>query len=173
MQIAPSIISFNPIQNGVGATVTINGNNFRTTSRVQFNGRNATSFNVISPTQITAVVPIGATTGRISITNQWGSTTSAANFTVVAAPTIAGFTPAAGARGVTQITVTGTNFAFVVQPNGVVLVQGATSIPVTVISRTATQLRFTIPSGTATGVYRIRISSAGGSATSAATLTVN
>jgi hypothetical protein len=172
VQIGPTITSFNPIQNGVGATVTILGNNFRTTNRVQFNGRNATSFTVISPTQLTAVVPTGATTGRISIVNQWGSITSAASFTVVAAPTITSFTPAAGVRGVTQVTVTGTNFAFVVLPSDVVLVQGATTIPVTVISRTATQLRFTIPTGIATGLYRIRISSVGGTATSAATLTV-
>ena len=169
VELAPTISSFTPTQAGVGATVTINGNNFRTTNRVQFNGRNAT-FTVVSPTQLTAVVPAGATTGRISVGNQWGSGTSAANFTVIPAPTITSFTPVTGTRGVTVVTVTGTGLNFV---NAASLVQGLTVVPVTITSLTATQLRFTIPAATTVGLYNIRVTSLGGTATSVANLTVS
>jgi IPT/TIG domain len=87
---APTISSFTPIFGPVGTSVTITGTNFSgtvsganfTTSVVKFNTTNATSFTVNSATQITATVPTGATTGKISVTTPGGTATSAANFTV-------------------------------------------------------------------------------------------
>jgi uncharacterized protein (TIGR03437 family) len=51
----------------VGATIVILGNNLKGTTRVTFNGTPAT-FTVVSPTEIKAVVPAGATSGTITVT---------------------------------------------------------------------------------------------------------
>jgi IPT/TIG domain len=87
---APTISSFTPTFGPVGTSVTITGTNFSgtisgasfTTSSVKFNTTTATTFHVDSATQITATVPTGATTGKISVTTPGGTIASAANFTV-------------------------------------------------------------------------------------------
>ena len=82
----PTITSFTPTFGPVGTSVKITGTNFSgtgfTTSSVKFNNVAATAFHVDSATQITATVPTGATTGKISVTTPGGTATSAANFTV-------------------------------------------------------------------------------------------
>jgi hypothetical protein len=87
---APTIASFTPAFGPVGTSVKITGTNFSgtvsgatfTTSSVKFNTTTATAFHVDSATQITATVPTGATTGKISVTTPGGTATSATNFTV-------------------------------------------------------------------------------------------
>src|SRR6266508_5022316 len=89
---APTISSFTPLFGPVGTSVVITGTNFSgtvsgasfTTSSVKFNTTTATTFTVNSATQITATVPTGATTGKISVTTPGGTATSATNFTVSA-----------------------------------------------------------------------------------------
>jgi IPT/TIG domain len=81
---APTITSFSPTSGPVGATVTINGTNFTGATSVKFNGVSAT-FIVNSATKITATVPTGATTGRISVTTPGGTATSTSDFTVTTA----------------------------------------------------------------------------------------
>src|SRR5262245_20327913 len=82
----PAIRSFTPTSGRIGTLVVITGINFSgtgfTTSAVKFNGVTAT-FTVNSATQVTATVPSGATTGRISLTTPGGTTSSGASFTVV------------------------------------------------------------------------------------------
>jgi hypothetical protein len=80
---APTISGFTPASGPVGATVTINGANFTGTTVVRFNGASA-SFSVTNAGKITAVVPVGATTGAISVTAPGGSAESATGFTVAA-----------------------------------------------------------------------------------------
>jgi hypothetical protein len=63
--------------------VVITGSKFTGATAVTFNGTPVTSFTVDSPTQITAVVPAGATSGPISVTTPLGSATSATSFTVL------------------------------------------------------------------------------------------
>jgi IPT/TIG domain len=87
---APTITGFTPAFGPVGTSVKITGTNFSgtvsgatfTTSSVKFNTTTATTFHVDSATQITATVPTGATTGKISVTTPGGTASSAANFTV-------------------------------------------------------------------------------------------
>jgi IPT/TIG domain len=87
---APTITTFTPAFGPVGTSVTITGTNFSgtvsgasfTTSSVKFNNVSATTFHVNSATQITATVPTGATTGKITVTTPGGTATSATNFTV-------------------------------------------------------------------------------------------
>ncbi len=78
----PSISSLSPGNGGVGTTVTINGTNFHDYTSVDFNGVAASSVTFVSDTQLTAVVPSGATTGPVHVVNQNGSGASPSNFIV-------------------------------------------------------------------------------------------
>jgi uncharacterized repeat protein (TIGR03803 family) len=80
--VVPSITSFNPTSGPVGTSVTITGNSFSKATSVTFGGVAATSFQVISDTQVDALVPTGAVTGPIAVTTAGGTGTSATNFTV-------------------------------------------------------------------------------------------
>lgn len=84
--ILPQITAFLPDNGPAGAEVNISGHGFSTTLTVEFNGVSAASFNVIADDQLTAVVPAGAATGPISITNTIGAATSASNFTIPEPP---------------------------------------------------------------------------------------
>jgi hypothetical protein len=101
-----AITSFSPASGTVGTTVTISGSGFSGASGVTFAGTSA-SFTIVSPTQITATVPSGATSGPISVTTPNGSATSANSFAVV--PKISGFTPTGGTVG-TVVTINGSAF---------------------------------------------------------------
>lgn len=79
----PADITFSPAAAPVGASVTINGKNFTGALGVTFsNGVKANSWQVASDTEMTARVPQGATTGKISVTNTVDSGSSTADFTV-------------------------------------------------------------------------------------------
>jgi len=80
---SPSINSFLPASGVAGAPVTITGSNFGGVTAVSFNGSSSTSYKVDSLTQITAIVPGAATSGKISVTNSFGTGTSATDFVVV------------------------------------------------------------------------------------------
>jgi len=77
----PTISSFNPTSGAAGTTLTILGSSFNGATQVAFNGV-AASFTINSDTLISAVVPTGATTGKITVTTPSGTGTSATNFTV-------------------------------------------------------------------------------------------
>jgi large repetitive protein len=79
---APTISSFSPTSGRTGTAVTITGTAFTGATAVRFGGVRA-SFVVNSATQITATVPVGAVTGKISVTTPGGTGTSSMNFTVV------------------------------------------------------------------------------------------
>lgn len=91
---APVISSFAPASGLAGTTVTITGTDFTGATTVRFNGINATSFSVVSDTQITAVVPAGASTGRISVATANGAAASTTDFAVVGIISIRAFLPA-------------------------------------------------------------------------------
>src|SRR6266508_3652342 len=63
----PTISSFSPTSGPAGTAVTITGTAFTGATAVRFGGVRA-SFVVNSATQITATVPVGAVTGKISVT---------------------------------------------------------------------------------------------------------
>ena len=106
---APTISSFSPSSGGVGTSVTINGNHFTGVNGVRFNGTTA-SFNFVNDGKVTATVPSGATTGRITVTTTGGTATSGSNFTVTSvAPTISSFSPSSGGVG-TSVTINGNHF---------------------------------------------------------------
>ncbi len=77
---SPTVQTFSPAKGKVGATVSIWGYNILNVNKVTFNGV-AAKFTRES-TLIEAVVPAGATTGVIEVTNPNGSATSKKSFTV-------------------------------------------------------------------------------------------
>ena len=80
----PTITNFTPTSGPIGTTVTITGTNFSTTPAsnvVAFNGTTAT-VTASTTTSITTTVPIGATTGKITVTIASNTATSTIDFTV-------------------------------------------------------------------------------------------
>lgn len=77
----PAIATVSPLSGRVGAVVTLMGSGLGTTRNVTFNGVTAT-FSIRSPIAVVAVVPAGATTGPIRLTNATGTATSAQPFHV-------------------------------------------------------------------------------------------
>jgi sugar lactone lactonase YvrE len=80
----PTITSFTPMVAAIGSTITITGTGFTGATQVDFGGVPAASFSVVSPTQITAVVPLGALNMPIAVTTPAGIGNSAASFMLVA-----------------------------------------------------------------------------------------
>lgn len=119
--VAPVILGFSPPFGLVGSSVFISGQNFAGTANVSFNGL-STAFSVdASGGSITALVPLGASTGYITVSNAAGTATSAFPFFVMPPPpTISGFTPAAITDGA-SVVISGTDFTNVqsVSFNGV------------------------------------------------------
>jgi uncharacterized protein (TIGR03437 family) len=62
--------------------VTITGSALTETTAVAFDGIAATKFTVNSDTQVTADVPTGAKTGKITVTTPAGSASSKTSFKV-------------------------------------------------------------------------------------------
>jgi len=81
------ITSFSPLSGPPGTIVTINGGGLGTTTKVQFNGVNAT-FVVHTARKVTAVVPPTASSGPITVTKAKpvSSATSVNDFTVTLPP---------------------------------------------------------------------------------------
>jgi IPT/TIG domain len=161
---SPTISSFSPTSGPVGTIVTVNGTNFTGTTAVKFNNTNA-SFQVLGPTQLRAAVPVGATTGKISVTNPSGTGQSATDFTVTGgagAPTVSSFSPTSGPVG-TIVTVYGSGFS------GVISVKfNGTSAPFQVSS--PTRLYTQVPGGATTGP--ISVTTSAGTGSSATNFTV-
>ena len=107
---APTVTSFSPGFGAVGSMVTITGSSFIGTTEVDFNGQAAIKPTIKGDTQITAKVPVGATTGQITVTNGVGSGQSAGNFVVLLShPAITSATPNSGGWG-TAVEIDGFHF---------------------------------------------------------------
>ncbi|MBN1368441.1 MAG: IPT/TIG domain-containing protein [Dehalococcoidales bacterium] len=92
----PSISLFSPSSAASGEAVTISGSNFTGTSSVQFGGVEAQTFDVLSDTEITAVVGSGSS-GAVSVTTPGGTGTKT-GFIFLSAPVISYFTPTSGGQ---------------------------------------------------------------------------
>lgn len=93
---APVVAAFTPQTGPVGTRVRIEGANFETVTAVRFQGVLA-AFSVNAPTQIEAMVPVGATTGPITVEALAGTNTTTALFYLP--PAIDSLVPAAGIAG--------------------------------------------------------------------------
>ncbi len=75
-------ITFKPPSGPVTTPVTITGSGLTKTTQVAFGTKAATDMKVVSDTQVTATVPAGATTGKITLTVNGKAVKSATSFTV-------------------------------------------------------------------------------------------
>jgi uncharacterized repeat protein (TIGR03803 family) len=80
--VLPTTRDFVPNNGPAGTVVTISGMSLTQTTAVSFDGVQATSFSVISDTELQAIVPEGAKTGFIEITTAGGSFTTCDKFYV-------------------------------------------------------------------------------------------
>ena len=121
---APTVSGFNPTNGPVGTSVVITGANFSNVSAVAFNGVGGTH-TVNSPTQITATVPAGATTGPITVTTSSGPAASATNFTVLSGNGAPVITSASTASGTINSAIT----PYQVAASNLPTTFGATNLP--------------------------------------------
>jgi large repetitive protein len=138
-------VSFVSNSGEVGQTAEILGRGFTGTTAVSFDGTPAV-FSVQSDTYLTATVPVGATTGSLTVTEPSGALKSNTEFRVT--PQIKSFTPTSGPAGTTVI-ITGESFT---QAVGAEL---ACKWPMTFTVDSDTQITATIPPNGTTGEIMI------------------
>ena len=81
-KVTPQASIFSPTSGPVGTQVVITGMSLTQATSVSFGGVKATSFTVNSDTQVTATVPTGAKSGKITIVTKGGSAAAPGTFTV-------------------------------------------------------------------------------------------
>jgi uncharacterized repeat protein (TIGR03803 family) len=83
-KVKPKITSFSPLSGPVGTLVTINGTGLIQSTTVKFGAVKATTFTVVSDSEVTADVPSGLSKGAvtISIVTPGGTANSPTKFTV-------------------------------------------------------------------------------------------
>jgi len=83
-KVKPKITTFSPPSGSIGTLVTINGSGLIQATTVKFGTVAATTFTVVSDSEVTADVPSGLSPGAvtISITTPGGTANSPTKFTV-------------------------------------------------------------------------------------------
>jgi hypothetical protein len=156
----PRVSSFTPAAGAEGTLVTLSGANLAGVNQVAFGSANATSITVLSASSIQMVVPDGATTSKIAVSDEAGNAQSAATFTVT--PRILTI-PAAALPGA-GVTITGTSLtsASAVRFGGVAATTFTVDGP--------TQITAAVPTAAVSG--KITVTTPGGTATSLTDFTV-
>ncbi len=83
---APVITGFEPTSASMGSSVTITGEHFTGTTKVQFAGTDAESFVVNSETELIADVASGTITGKVTVTTAGGTAESDTELTMTDEP---------------------------------------------------------------------------------------
>jgi uncharacterized repeat protein (TIGR03803 family) len=148
----------------VGAKVGIFGQKFSSASVVKFGGVASKSVTLSGTTYLTAVVPVGAHTGPVTVTT--GTTTLTSPQTYKVKPKITTFTPPSGPTG-TVVTINGSGL---VQATAV---KFGTVKATTFTVKSDSQVTADVPSGLPAGAVTISIITPGGTATSPTKFTVN
>ena len=163
----PRATSFSPNPAPVGALLTITGTNLLNVAEVTFaGGVTALPIGIPTATSLKVMVPPGAVTGPVTLTNPIGTTTSTVNFRL--APKIDLLTPDTAVGGSTIVTVTGTNLRALTGTPTVKV--GATTVPPGQVGGTANALTFSVPLGALTA--KVSVTTVDGTATSPGNLTV-
>jgi hypothetical protein len=82
MGLGPFVAFVRP-SGAVGGSAQILGQGLTGATSVTFNGVAASSFTVVNDAYMTAVVPSGATTGKVVVTTPSGPLTSNVNFRII------------------------------------------------------------------------------------------
>ncbi|MEQ1559560.1 MAG: choice-of-anchor tandem repeat GloVer-containing protein [Methyloglobulus sp.] len=83
--VQPTLTSFSPVSGAVGRAVILTGRSLSQVTSIRFGGNKVVPKSLISmdnDNQLTVNVPIGAVSGKLTVTTSGGSATSATNFTV-------------------------------------------------------------------------------------------
>ena len=140
-----------------GSSVTITGTNLDEAAAVEFGSSGATSFEVISPTSITAIAPAGTSTVDVIVTTSGGAsaTSSADRFSYVPAPTVTEVSPNKGPlAGGTSVTITGKHL------NEATAVKFGSTAASSVTADSETSVTAVAPAGT--GTVNVTVSTPGG-----------
>ncbi len=164
----PTLTALSPASGPVagGNTVVITGTSLSGATAVKFGTKPATSVNVVSSTQITAVAPSGTGTVDVTVTTPGGTTaTSAASKYSYGAPTVTLLSPTTGpAVGGNSVVITGTGFT------GVSAVKFGTKNATSFVVNSPTQITAIVPSSTGGTMVDVTVTTAAGtSAVSSAT----
>jgi uncharacterized repeat protein (TIGR03803 family) len=147
----------------VGARVGMFGQGFSSASVVKFGGVAATTVTRSGATYLTAVVPVGAHTGAVTVTT--GTTTLTSPQTFKVKPKITSFTPTSGPPA-TLVTINGSGL---IQASAV---KFGTVNATTFTVKSDSRVTAVVPSGVA-GAVTISITTPGGTANSPTKFTVN
>jgi IPT/TIG domain len=159
----PTVSSFAPASGITGTTVTIKGKNFVPGTKVKFASKTSPKVTFVSTTELKALVPDGAVAGKLSVTTAAGTATSSTSFTPTLS--ITGLSPTSATVG-TSVTIKGVGF----NPSSVVKFNGTKA---KVTSRSATQLKVTVPKGATSGPVTVtNTTSPTGTVNSAASFSV-
>ncbi|WNE98318.1 IPT/TIG domain-containing protein [Streptomyces luomodiensis] len=156
----PSLTGASPVQGPTsgGTTVTLTGTNFLGAAAVRFGAVSASSFTVVSATQITAVAPPGSGTVQITVVTP-GGTSNGVPYAYVAVPVLTGLSPTGGPLTAgTTVTLFGSGLTTTSS-----VLFGATPAPFTVVSDS--WVTATAPSGPA-GPVNVRVTTPGGTSNS-------
>lgn len=104
---APVISGFTPTTATWNDEVTITGTGFKGATTVNFGGTPASSFHIISNTEIKAIVGLGAS-GNVTVTTSAPASKAGFTYKAFGPPAITSFTPTSGGEDVPVI-ITGTN----------------------------------------------------------------
>lgn len=165
-----AITSFAPPSAAAGASVTITGTGFstdRTRQTVRFTSATGTVDGAItasSLTSITATVPATAVTGKISVTRETATVSSATEFLMLPFA-ITSFSPINGAIG-SVVTIQGSGFSSVLENNTVKF--GTVTATPTAVTPTS----ITVPVPTTATTATVSVTTEGQTATSANVFTV-
>jgi len=157
----PAVTTFLPAVGPPGTAVAITGTGFGGATAVAFNGAAATLFNVIGATQVAATVPVGATSGPVSVTTPGGTAASAVDFTVTTPPAVPRITtikPSSGRRGAT-VTISGSDFG---ATGGASLVRFGATTCTAYVSWSGTQIACKVPVKSALGRLSVTVTTSAG-----------
>ena len=161
-----SVAGFSPSAAYTGYSITVSGTGFSTTpalNAVVVGGVSAT-VSAATATSLTVTVPYGASTGVISVTVS-GVTANSSTSIVILKPAITDFSPKVVDAG-TTVTLTGSNLDLV--PGSTTVLVGG--VQATVSSTSNTQLQFSVPVQTRSGL--VQVVSSYGQATSSEELMI-
>ena len=152
----PIITTLSPASGGPGGLINVNGTGFGTSGGNQGNDRlyfNGLVAYVVSwsPSSIQAYVPVGATTGPVTITES-GTVSNGVTFTVSGPPVITSISPEVGVIG-SSVTITGSGFGSA--PSSSVVTFYGIAASTTIWSDT--QIVATVPAGAVTGEVDVKV----------------
>jgi IPT/TIG domain len=175
--LAPTLTSVAPTTGVASTTVTVtlagtglNGASTVINTNTAVSGISVSGFTIVSATQITATLVIGANASStpISVTNTNG-TSNSVTFGIV--PTLSSIAPATGVAGTSvPVTLTGTSFTGATAIN--TGTAGITVTGLTVVSNTQITATFVITAAATQGNHSISVTTPGGTTAQAVTFNV-